>query len=66
LELDRDIGLLLPFSVVVYEDGEETVIAAIDPIALFSLADGSQLREIALEAKEKLRDAINHVAAGVA
>lgn len=65
LERDKDMGLLLQHSVIVYEHADGSVVEAIDPIAQFSIADGHTLRDIALETKRKLQDAVNHVAAGV-
>jgi uncharacterized protein (DUF302 family) len=64
LELDRDLGLLLPHHVIVYEQSGGSVIAAIDTMAQIALADGRDLRSLARMAKEKLRDVINRVAAG--
>ena len=64
LELDRDMGLMLPFHVIVYEQGGGSVIAAVDAIAQIALADGRDLRDLARDAKEKLRGIINHAASG--
>jgi uncharacterized protein (DUF302 family) len=65
LDLDRDMGLMLPFHVIVYQQGGGSVIAAIDTIAEMAIADGRDLRELARTSKEKLREVIDRVAAGV-
>jgi len=64
LEMEPDIGLLLPCNVVVYEAGrpDRSVIAAMDPAAALGLADNDQLTEVALDVKRRLGDALAHVA----
>lgn len=54
-----DVGLLLPCNVIVYEDGTETVVSAVDPIAMLGvLAGDASAAEVATQAKEKLTRAI--------
>ncbi|HUV04939.1 MAG TPA: DUF302 domain-containing protein [Armatimonadota bacterium] len=65
LELDRDIGLLLPFNLVVYEETGGTIVEAIDPIAHLAIADSADLRDIARSVRQKLQDVIDHIAAGL-
>jgi len=65
MELDMDIGLLLPCNVVVYERAGGTVVETIDPIAQLALADSSDLRDLAIAVKQNLQDVINRVAAGL-
>lgn len=43
LHADPDLGVLLPYNVVVYEDGDETVVSAVDPEALLSLVSNGDL-----------------------
>lgn len=50
LSADLEVGLLLPCNVIVYEDGEETVVAAIDPIVM--LAEKAQIDEVRAVAEE--------------
>jgi uncharacterized protein (DUF302 family) len=55
LEAEREIGLLLPCNVVVYQaDGRSTTVAAMDPQAALSLTGNSGIEPIASEAKERL------------
>ena len=64
LNADRDIGLLLPCNVVVYEEKPGAcVIAAINPDAMMEVAGNSELRAVAKEARERLVRALENVAA---
>ena len=65
LELDRDIGLLLPFNFVVYEQTGGTVVEAIDPIAHLAIADSADFEDLARAVRQKLQDVIDHIAAGL-
>jgi len=65
LELDRDIGLLLPFNLVIYEQTGGTIVEAIDPIAHLAIADSADLEDLARAIRQKLQDVIDHVAAGL-
>lgn len=65
LDLDKDIGLLLPCNVVVYEQSNGTVVEAMDPIAMMALAGGDELQRLARTVKHSLQTVINHVASGV-
>ena len=55
------IGLLLPCNVVVYEEGEGSVIAIADPIAMLGIADNALLKSVAEEARTRLQRALEHV-----
>lgn len=49
-----DIGLLLPCNVIVYQDGDETVVAILDPGTMVDLTGNDAVRSVALEARERL------------
>lgn len=66
LDHDQDVGLLMPCNVVIYEHGADSVVEAVDPIALFAIADGGGLRDVSLDIKQRLQTAIDHVASGLA
>jgi uncharacterized protein (DUF302 family) len=63
LNVDRQIGLLLPCNVIVRSHptaGDDTVIVdAMDPQVMVQVSDQPRLREVANDAAEKLRAAID-------
>ncbi|MBL7074459.1 DUF302 domain-containing protein [candidate division KSB1 bacterium] len=62
LQAERDIGLLLPCNVIVYEDDKgQAVVAAIDPEAAMGMIDNPQLTAIASQIREKLERVIEKV-----
>jgi uncharacterized protein (DUF302 family) len=64
LETDPSVGLLLPCNVIVYEEGDGTVVAAVDPLGLFGVLDNPALRDVAQEAESRLRRAIDKLGGG--
>lgn len=64
LETELDIGLLLPCNVIVYEEGDKSVVAAMDPIVALGIVEKPDLQGIAQEARQRLTRAIQRVKAG--
>jgi len=66
LEADPSIGALLPCNVVIRADdrGGGTIVEAIDPLAALGIVDAGAVREVAMEARERLVRAIESIAAG--
>jgi uncharacterized protein (DUF302 family) len=62
LMADMDTGLVMPHNVIVLERSEGTAVGAVDPIAQFSLVDGSELHDLAVAIKQKLQDVLDRVA----
>lgn len=59
LSADLDVGLFLPCNVTVYEDGDQTVVTAVDPMAMLAvMGRQSAILEVAIEAKAKLQRVI--------
>lgn len=54
LEADPSVGALLPCNVVLREDGEETIVEAMDPMAALGIVDRPDIRTVAEEARERL------------
>lgn len=54
LSAETDIGLLLPCNVIVYEDGDGAVVAALDPLRMMELTGNPALTEVASEARRRL------------
>lgn len=64
LQQEIDIGLLLPCNVIVYDDAERTVVAAIDAAKMLSVVGSPQLNATAAVVNEKLRRVVERVASG--
>jgi uncharacterized protein (DUF302 family) len=58
LEADPSVGALLPCNVVLREDGPDTIVEALDPMAALGIVDSPGVRSVAEEATERLRRAI--------
>ena len=64
LDADPSVGVLLPCNVVLREDGPQTIVEAMDPLAVLGIIQVPAIRSIALEAKARLEGAIARLAAG--
>ena len=63
LQSERDIGLLLPCNIIVYEQAGDTYVSAIVPSVAMSMVQNEELGTIAVEVEQKLEKVINAVAA---
>lgn len=61
LQADLSVGLLLPCNVIVYADGDGSVISVFDPEAGIGLAGSPGLDSVAQEARQRLERALNAV-----
>lgn len=60
LDLDRQIGLLLPCNVVVRAEGDtRSVVSALDPKVMVSVPENEDLRPIADDAGQRIRAALD-------
>lgn len=59
LQAEREIGLILPCNVIVYEDGERSVVSVMDPIPALGLVGNEALRPIAEDAAARLHRVID-------
>lgn len=63
LEMDLDVGLLLPCNVVVYEtDDRKAYVAAINPVSALELIQNDDLVSIAEQVSERLKKVISSLA----
>ncbi|HLW49013.1 MAG TPA: DUF302 domain-containing protein [bacterium] len=60
-QAELEIGLLLPCNVVVYEDGDHSVVSVMDPLAALRIAGNETLQPIAQEARAALERVIKRV-----
>lgn len=59
LSANLNVGLLLPCNVIVYEEGDGSVVTAVDPVeTLGVLKEDSVAHEVAVEARTKLQRVI--------
>jgi uncharacterized protein (DUF302 family) len=63
LEAEPELGVLLPCNVVVYEDGGETRVSAIDAERMLSIVGRDELAAIAAEVRRRLARVVNRAAA---
>lgn len=60
LSVDSGVGLLLPCNVVVTRDGDDAILSAVDPRAMFGVVGASPaLSPIAEDVEQRLRRAID-------
>ena len=59
LEIDREIGLLLPCNVVVRAQERGTLVQALDPQVMVRVPERDELHPIAEEADPRIRAALN-------
>ena len=61
LELETELGTLLPCNVVVYEQDGVTHVSAVDPVAMLSIVDNPVLAPVAAEIRGKVERAVTRV-----
>ena len=61
LQTEKEIGLLLPCNVIVYEDGGKVFVSAIRPTAAMGMVENPALADIAKKVEEKLAKVINNL-----
>lgn len=63
IEADPSVGALLPCNVVLRQDGPETIVEAMDPMAALGIVRESAIQAIAEESKARLERAIGTLVA---
>lgn len=59
IQADPSVGALLPCNVVLREDGPETIVEAMDPMAALGIVESPAIRAVAEEARARLERAID-------
>ena len=59
LQRDINLGLLLPCNVVVYEEGGQVHVGAVDAVRMLSVTNQTEMEELAGKVNEKLRRALD-------
>lgn len=55
LQVEEELGLLLPCNVIVYQKNDKTVISIFDPIVMTVVIDNPEMKPVAEEVKNKLK-----------
>ncbi len=61
LQIEEEIGLLLPCNVIVYEKNGKSVVSVFNPMIMTQLLDNKEIATIAKEVKTKLLAALERV-----
>ena len=61
LQAEKDIGLLFPCNVVVYEENGKTFVSAILPTVAMGMVENPSLADIAKTVEEKLKKVVNNI-----
>jgi uncharacterized protein (DUF302 family) len=55
LQVEEELGLLLPCNVIVYEKDDKTVVSIFDPLVMTVVVDNPEMKLVAEEVKSKLK-----------
>ena len=61
LQIEKEIGLMLPCNVIIYQTDEKVFVSAILPTIAMSMIDNKELKVIAIEIEDKLKKVIDMV-----
>ena len=61
LKIEKDIGLLMPCNVIVYDDKGKTFVAAVIPTVTMSMVNNPALAETAQQVEAKLKKVIDNI-----
>ena len=61
LQEEKEIGLLLPCNVVVYEDIDKVVVSAIRPTIAMQMIENSNIEKLAVDVEQKLQKVLERL-----
>mgnify|MGYP001167408011 FL=1 len=61
LQVEEELGLLLPCNVIVYEKNDKTVVSIFDPIVMTTVVENPEMKPVAEEVKNKLQRVLEAV-----
>lgn len=61
LQIEEELGLMLPCNVIVYEKNDKNVVSVFNPMIMTQLLDSKEMETIAEEVKGKLLAALERV-----
>ncbi|NQU79420.1 DUF302 domain-containing protein [Candidatus Woesearchaeota archaeon] len=61
LQSEKDIGLMLPCNVIIYEQDGQVTVSAILPTVAMGMIENPNLKSIAVQIEEKLKKVIDNI-----
>lgn len=61
LQVEEELGLLLPCNVIVYEKNDKTVVSVFDPLVMTVVVANPEMKPVAEEVKSKLKRVLEAV-----
>jgi uncharacterized protein (DUF302 family) len=61
IQVEEELGLLLPCNVIVYEKNDKTVVSIFDPMVMSVVIDNPNMKPVAEEVKNKLQRVLEAV-----
>ena len=61
LQVEKDVGLLLPCNVIIYKDKDKVKVSAILPKVAMSFVNNIKLKTIAIEIEKRLKKVVDSV-----
>lgn len=61
LQLEEELGLLLPCNVIVYEKNDKTVVSVFDPMVMTAVIENPDMKPVAEEVKNKLQKVLEAI-----
>jgi len=61
LKAEKDIGMLLPCNIIIYEEGNQVFASAILPTVAMGMVDNPKLNRVARTVEEKLKKVIDNL-----
>ena len=61
MKAEKEIGLLLPCNVIVFEDNNRVYVSAILPTVAMAMVNISGMKEIAIEVEDKLKKVVDQI-----
>lgn len=58
LQMEEELGLLLPCNVIVYEKDNKTAVSVFDPMVISTIIDNPKVKEFASQVKQKLQNVL--------
>jgi uncharacterized protein (DUF302 family) len=61
LQVEKDIGLLLPCNIIIFSEGSATYVESVLPTQTMKIIDNKTLNGVALQVEAKLRKVIDNI-----